>query len=213
VWAFVDESGDPGLRLGQGSSPYFTVAFVVFADEQVMQYWQRRMTELRGHLAARRNEFHFHRDGHRRRQQLLSAVASAQFQLFTLTIDKRYRVNRVPEIRPVEIYAAACTQVARAIDVPSRGCTILLDDRQDRTEQRYLSKQLRALHDETGASLVRRVRFASSQGSPLIQLADYCAGIAYRSAMNPGRADTYAQFLRRQWKWNRVIGLDELYPE
>ena len=31
---FVDESGDPGMKLGTGATPFFTVALVVFEDHE-----------------------------------------------------------------------------------------------------------------------------------------------------------------------------------
>lgn len=31
---FVDESGDPGMKLEGGSTPYFTVALVIFEDHE-----------------------------------------------------------------------------------------------------------------------------------------------------------------------------------
>jgi hypothetical protein len=35
---FIDESGDPGLKLGAGSSPHFVVALVVFNDHDAADH-------------------------------------------------------------------------------------------------------------------------------------------------------------------------------
>jgi hypothetical protein len=35
---FVDESGDPGLKIQQGSTPYFVVSLVIFRDLRVAHF-------------------------------------------------------------------------------------------------------------------------------------------------------------------------------
>ena len=48
---FVDESGDAGLKINQGSSPHFVVALVVFEDNEEATVLEQRIQLLR-HLIS-----------------------------------------------------------------------------------------------------------------------------------------------------------------
>jgi len=59
---FVDEAGDPGLKLEQGSSPYFVVALVIFADNDEAEAADARITLLRREMRLDpRFEFRFNK--------------------------------------------------------------------------------------------------------------------------------------------------------
>jgi hypothetical protein len=47
---FFDESGDTGLKINSGSSRYFAVALVTFADDDEAIRCDRRIIELRNEL-------------------------------------------------------------------------------------------------------------------------------------------------------------------
>lgn len=47
---FLDESGDPGLKIIQGSSRYFVIALVVFQDEEETTAIDQRLQLLRREL-------------------------------------------------------------------------------------------------------------------------------------------------------------------
>ena len=57
---FVDESGDPGLKIESGSSRYFVVAMVIFDDHEEADAADRRIGLLRrGMRIDPRFEFRF----------------------------------------------------------------------------------------------------------------------------------------------------------
>lgn len=47
---FIDESGDPGLKIEKGSSRYFTVSLVVFEDKEEALACDQRIGLLRREL-------------------------------------------------------------------------------------------------------------------------------------------------------------------
>ena len=51
---FIDESGDPGFKLGRGSSPVFVVAMVVFDDRMEADLVDREIEGLREPTRLRR---------------------------------------------------------------------------------------------------------------------------------------------------------------
>lgn len=57
---FVDESGDSGLKISQGSSRFFTIALVVFEDHDEAIACDQRITLLKRELSwVEGSEFHY----------------------------------------------------------------------------------------------------------------------------------------------------------
>jgi len=72
---FIDESGDSGLKISEGSSRFFIVALVVFEDREEATACDRRIELLKRELGRKDKEFHFHRNSHNIRTLFLQAVA------------------------------------------------------------------------------------------------------------------------------------------
>jgi hypothetical protein len=90
--AAMDESGDPGMKLGKGSSDLFTVGMVLFQQEAEAEACRARIQTLRVELgmklSGKKAEFHFRAIGEEHRRAFLSAMAPFAFQFFSCTIDK-----------------------------------------------------------------------------------------------------------------------------
>ncbi|WP_425395721.1 DUF3800 domain-containing protein [Aeoliella sp.] len=55
MWAYVDESGCLGMKLGRGSSPFFTVCAVIFADRSQTTLCHSKIEELKSTLRVRKD--------------------------------------------------------------------------------------------------------------------------------------------------------------
>src|ERR1051326_2533946 len=87
--AFVDESGDTGLKLGEGSSELFVVTVVIFEDHEEAQAVDDRITLLRRELRLPAGfEFHFKHNSNRVRDALLRAVAPYEFFYLGFAVNK-----------------------------------------------------------------------------------------------------------------------------
>ncbi len=86
---FVDESGDPGLKLATGSSKFFVVSMVVFDDAEDAQAADDRITLLRREMGVNpRFEYRFNKCRHGFRCQFLAAVAPYDFFYWGIVINK-----------------------------------------------------------------------------------------------------------------------------
>lgn len=86
---FIDESGDPGLKLGSGSTDYFIVTLVVFEDNDEATATDQRIDLLKRELGFPAGfEFHFNKVKGTIREAFLSAVASFEFFYFSIVINK-----------------------------------------------------------------------------------------------------------------------------
>lgn len=90
--AAMDESGDPGMKLGKGSSRLFTIGLLLFQEEAQAEACRGRIQALRKalgmKLSGKNAEFHFSKLGADFREAFLVAVANDPFQFFSCTIDK-----------------------------------------------------------------------------------------------------------------------------
>jgi len=86
---FIDESGDPGLKIEQGSSRYFTVALVIFEDNDDALCCDQRIQLLKKELARIENsEFHFKSNSDKVRRAFLTAVSPYGFFYYGIVINK-----------------------------------------------------------------------------------------------------------------------------
>jgi hypothetical protein len=73
---FIDESGDSGLKLDEGSSRFFTVAMVVFEDYDEATACDQKIGLLKRELGWKpESEFHFKNNSDKARKAFLEAVA------------------------------------------------------------------------------------------------------------------------------------------
>jgi hypothetical protein len=90
--ATMDESGDTGMKLGNGSSSNFTIAMVLFQEVAPAEACRDRIRELRGKLGMKQSgkaaEFHFCRMGEEHREEFLRAVAEFPFLFYSCTLKK-----------------------------------------------------------------------------------------------------------------------------
>lgn len=86
---FIDESGDTGLQISNGASRFFTVALVVFEDEDEAIACDTRIELLKRELGwTADSEFHFKRNSDRIRMKFLEAVAPYNFFYYGIVINK-----------------------------------------------------------------------------------------------------------------------------
>ena len=86
---FVDESGDCGRKILDGSSLYFVVAAVTFEEHDEANACDQRIDLLRRELnLAPGYEFHFSNNSKKVRQAFLSAVAPYLFFYHVFALNK-----------------------------------------------------------------------------------------------------------------------------
>lgn len=192
-----DEAGDVSLNFGKGASRYFVPVFVA----------TKKPDELRDLLGKLRqslrlsptHEFKFHKmTSTEIRNEVFSALARADFQAYSLIVDK----TRLPKIfettEGLEIYTHFITELLALIpENILKDATLILDEFGStpdlRTElRRTMIKRHMPRH-------FKRVLVRSSHREPLIQVADLMAGaIMRRDTQNDSEAfDTISRKIKR----------------
>ncbi len=181
--AFVDESGDTGRKLEQGSSSHFVVAMVTFEDHDDALACDDRITALRSELKlSQRQEFHFAVNSNRLRKAFLEAVTPFPFSYHVFALNKDPRKLYGPGFAYKDsLYKYASRLTFENAKPYLNSAIVVMDECGNRKFRIELAKYLRArIKGEGGNQLIKKVKLQRSSGNNLLQLADYVACVATR---------------------------------
>ena len=197
--AFIDESGDSGLKLDEGSSRFFAVALVVFEEHDEALACDQRIELLRREIGWKTGgEFHFKRNSDRIRRVFLEAVAPYNFFYYGIVINKDPKKLYGPGFRIKEsFYKYACGLVFENAKSKLSDAIIIVDESGSLDFKRQLAVYLRRkLHDPDGHRTIKKVKMQRSSQNNLIQLADYVASTINRSVQSQKKsADEYRRII------------------
>ncbi len=193
---FVDESGDSGWKIQQGSSRFFSVALVVFEENEDAIACDQRIQLLKKEIGWKSSEeFHFKRNSDRVRRSFLRAVTPYHFFYYGIVIDKE-RGNYLEENfkSKKSFYEYVCGLLFEVAKEKLRDATVVMDESGSEEFHSRLAKYLRRKANRRG-QVVKRVKVQRSESNNLIQLADYIVGIISRVAHQKKFSDEYRKML------------------
>ncbi len=181
---FVDESGDTGLKLEEGSSRYFTVAMVVFDDDTEAVSCDQRIQLLKTELGLPSDyEFHFKRNSNKVRESFLRAVTPYNFFYYGIVINKDpARLWGEGFKNKESFYKYACGLVVENAKERLRSATVVIDESSSDDFQQRLGAYLRRKpRNNKEERLIKKIKMQRSKSNNLLQLADYVASMINRS--------------------------------
>ena len=188
---FVDESGDAGLKIEAGSSPYFVVALVIFEDMDEAQSADGRITLLRRELRVHpRFEFHFSKCRKDFRVRFLEAVAPCEFFYHGIVINKAQLWSHGFQCKE-SIYKYASGLVFENAKEVLTEATVIIDGSGSREFQRQLQTYLKRRINDPGQRSIDKVKVQDSSRNNLVQLVDMVAGAIHRSFSSKEDATLY----------------------
>lgn len=185
---FVDESGDTGLKVGKGSSRFFTVALVLFAENEEATACEQRITLLRRELGVANDfEFHFIQTPRRIKEAFFKAVVPYNFFYLAITINKEALYSEGFKFKD-SFHKFTCSLVFENAKPHLDHAIVIFDgsgSRQFKLElERYLKKKI----NEEEAFRIKKVKVQDSGKNNLIQLADMVCG-AVAQSQKSGKPD------------------------
>lgn len=206
---FLDESGDTGRKIGQGSSDYFIISLVLFEDNEEAQSCDQRITLLRKELRYPENyEFHFAENSKRVRELFLQATSPYQFTVFSVAINKDpAKLYGTGFDIKESFYKYACNLVFTNAKPYLDRATVIIDKSGSPTFISSLRGYLRDRMNDEKRIHIKKIKVQDSRTNNLIQLVDYMCGITGRKIN--GKADWEAY-----WKYisAKVIG-EQVWPK
>jgi hypothetical protein len=198
--ALIDESGDPGMKMREGSSRYFTVACVLFKDLAAAGACERCVAGLKKQLGASEGfEFHFSHTNDQWRQEFLRAVSVFEFVYFARTIDKKRLSGNAWRDR-LYFYQRAARLLLEAVRPFLINATVVIDKSSDRKFDQELAKYLK-LHagQRDGQPVICQVRADKSHKHNLVQVADMiCGAVARTYQADKKDRFTYRDLIRKR---------------
>lgn len=180
---FVDESGDPGLKLDRGSSQYFIVALMLFEDPKDAEDLDLRIDLLRKELGfGPKSEFRFNSLRRDYREKFLEAISPYSFFYFGIVINKRRLFGKGFQYKS-SFYKYICSLVFENAKPYLNEATVVIDGSGSKDFRRQLQKYLKdRINQEKGHSrYIKKVKVQDSNRNNLLQAADMIAGAIARS--------------------------------
>lgn len=172
---FLDDSGDPGFKIGHGSSKSFVIALVIFDDNLEAEETALRIKRLRRSLDKDDNfEFRFNKCRYDYRCRFLKAVANRGFRVRAIIMpkDRIYDTSHLRQSKE-SFYNFAIKTVLKFHGGTIQNAKLRMDSHGERKLKRELLAYLRR---EVGSGVIRDVKIRDSKRDVLIQLADMVAG-------------------------------------
>ena len=187
----IDDSGDPGLKIGKGSSRYFVIAVVCFADDLDAEEVSLRIKRIRRDLKWKSlHEFKFRKTSPEIRRMFLTEMKRFNFEVSLVILDKNDIINDITfKKNASKLYNAAILKAIASFGEQVEDAHIYIDGESGvdyrRKVRTYLRKNL-------PKRAIKELTYRDSKNDSLIQLADMVAGAARRSV----ERDTDAGYLK-----------------
>jgi len=190
---FIDESGDAGFRLGEGSSPMFVAAMVIFETAEDAADTERliQASEAR---RVHKGEFKFSRTRSDVRDLYFQTIAAGRFRVRAIVVRKQDIYSPHLRADKESFYEFFVKNMLRHDNGRLANARVVIDGSGDREFKRNLSA---AIKQRVRDGAVRECRFSNSANDHLVQLADMCVGAIARSYRSDrDDKDRWRNFLR-----------------
>ena len=175
----VDDSGDPGIKLGKGSSNYFLIAAVLFEDDLDAEETALKMKRLRKELGWKENhEFKFRKLSPELRLKFLETVKDLSYKIVIFELDKTTLKDvRIYRNDASKLYNAVILETIKAFGDSVKSAHIYVDGEGGNDYRRKVKSYFRK---NLPKQMMKELSYQDSKKNNLIQLADMVVGAARR---------------------------------
>lgn len=176
---FIDESGDPGFKVseGSGSTPVFAAVMVIFAKLDEAERTQAIIkTGLRTY--HKRPEFKFNKTSTEVKDKFFASISGCDFTIRAIVVRKEFIWSQALRSDDEAFYRFFIKSMMKFDNQVLRGAKVVIDGSGGRAFRLELQSYLKRY---TADGAVDKVRLRDSQSEPLLQLADMCVGAIARS--------------------------------
>jgi hypothetical protein len=195
---FIDDSGDPGFKIEKGSSIYFIIAMVVFADELEAEKTAIAIKELKRKIGFSDNtEFRFFKTNPKFRKEFFKTINSFDFIVRALVVDKRLIYSQELKSNKNSFYAYFIKEVLKKSSVLVKDAKIKIDGSGDRIFKKQFMTYLRRELNSSQRVIMKNCKMIDSKKNVLIQMADMVAGSVNRSESGKSDAKVYVDIIHK----------------
>jgi len=174
---FIDESGDPGFKIENGSSPVFVLGMVIFPHTDEAARADKIITEARIRNRIK-PEWKFTKSSFAARDDFFASVAPVRFLCRCLVVKKELIRSDHLRTEPRRFYNFFTRLMCEHDGGHLKNASIIIDGSGDRAFKLELQAYMRQ-NLEPGT--IKKMTFKDSRKDSLVQLADMCTGAVARS--------------------------------
>lgn len=179
---YLDDSGDPGVKFGHGSTQHLVMAACVFNSNEAMESASRAIRDCRKRVhRSERWEFKYAKTSDYAKDEFFSAIAPLDFKVRAIVIDKRDLYSGHLRSAPKHLQNYAIKELLTHTLNTVQDAKLVIDGGDRRAFGVKDSVYFRKYVNEVCPGTIRDVSFADSSRVVLIQLADMVAGAIHRS--------------------------------
>ncbi len=200
---FVDESGDTGFRLGQGSSGQFTLTLIVFPEDEEAEAASRRIDELRADMGllgeGKDGEFHFNRNSNGQREGFLRAISKFKFLIFSVTVNKAGLALEGISNKSA-FYPFVCGLVFENAKDYLLEASVTIDSTGGQEFKRQIEKYLKQrMNEPDSARRIKQIKMKPSHTDNMLQLADMVCGAIVRACHeSKNKSDRFRKLIQHR---------------
>ncbi|MFH1563498.1 MAG: DUF3800 domain-containing protein [Nitrospirota bacterium] len=196
---FLDDSGDPGFKIGKGSSNVFVIALIIFDDNLEAEETAIKIKRLRREIGKDdRFEFKFNKCSQVLRCHFLSTIADCRFRVRALVMRKDRIYGEELRKSKESFYAYTVKMVLKHSNDTIRDAKLKIDGHGERKFRREFLVYLRQELNNSERKTILDLKFVDSKENVLIQLADMVAGAIHRSFSHKTDANIYRKIIKKR---------------
>lgn len=199
---FIDESGDPGFKLGRGSTSHFVIAMIIFDKNEDAEFTSKVIKDALTDLKIR-PEFKFSKSSDVKRDEFFARVKSCRFRVRALVVDKEKIYSKNLREDDEKFYNYFTKMLMNFPELKLNNVSVKIDGSGDREFKKELNRYLRS---QIKSNLKLKIELVDSRNNYLIQLADMLAGAVARSYPNESR--------KANESWLKSLGkkVEDIWP-
>jgi hypothetical protein len=179
--AFVDESGDAGMKNKPGSSALFVICAVLFLDNEDAHACDARISELRVEcFGQKQREFKFNKCGDQHRKVFLRGVMGQEFLYIAFVLNKAKLYGPGFQFKE-SFYKYTCKLLFENAKRYLSDASVVIDGSGNREFRKQLQSYLKKKINIDKEKTIKKVKIEASHRNNLLQLADMIVGALARS--------------------------------
>lgn len=177
---FIDESGDPGFKLGRGSTSHFVIAMIIFDKNEDATFTSKVIKDALIDLKIR-PEFKFSKSSDIKKDEFFARIKSCRFRIRALVVDKEKIYSKNLRQDDEKFYNYFTKILMNFPELKLNNVSVKIDGSGDREFKKELNRYLRS---QIKSNLKLKIELVDSSKNYLIQLADMVAGAIAKSYPN-----------------------------
>ena len=180
-WVYIDDSGDPGFKIGIGSSRYFVIACIIFDKKEDIDNAVRCIDDLKTELGWKNyREFKSNKTNANIKTSFFNKVCNeCNFRVRAILVDKTIIYSDTLKNDTIKFYNFIIREVLSKTALNQ--AKIVLDGHADRDYKKQAASYIRKVAGGDRGR-INDVKFVISSNSNLVQIADMVAGTIRRNA-------------------------------